>query len=63
MRPRAAYLHGARTGAKARVGVVAVHYLEPALVSRAAPPFEVIIRALEIAGVEFIGENGGGARL
>ena len=44
----------------ARVGVVTVHQLEAGLSQPRRSTIEVIRRALEAAGVEFIDENGGG---
>ena len=46
---------------KARVGVVTVHQLEAGVSQPRHATLEVIRRALESAGVEFIDENGGGA--
>ena len=45
---------------KARVGVVTVHQLEAGIGQPRQATLEVIRRAFEIAGVEFIDENGGG---
>lgn len=45
---------------RARVGVVAVHQLETGVSNPRRATQEVIRRALETAGVEFIDENGGG---
>jgi transcriptional regulator with XRE-family HTH domain len=45
---------------KANVGIVTVHQLEAGISSPRHSTLEVIRRALEAAGVEFIEENGGG---
>ena len=45
---------------KAGVGVVTVHQLEAGMSRPRRATLEVIRRAFEIAGVEFIDENGGG---
>ena len=45
---------------RARVGIVTVHQLEAGISEPRAATLEVIRRALETAGVEFIDENGGG---
>ena len=45
---------------KARVGVVTVHQLESGISQPRQATLEVIRRAFEVAGVEFIDENGGG---
>lgn len=45
---------------KARVGVVTVHQLEAASSQPRPATLDVIRRAFEFAGVEFIDENGGG---
>ena len=45
---------------KAGVGVVTVHQLEAGMSQPRRATLEVIRRAFEIAGVEFIDENGGG---
>jgi len=45
---------------RARVGIVTVHQLEAGLSQPRRATLEVIRRALESAGVEFIDENGGG---
>lgn len=45
---------------KARVGVVTVHQLEAASSQSRPATLDVIRRAFEAAGVEFIDENGGG---
>ena len=45
---------------KARVGVVTVHQLEAGTGQPRKATLEVIRRAFEAAGVEFIEENGGG---
>ena len=45
---------------KARVGVVTVHQLEAGIGQPRQATLEVIRRAFEVAGVEFIDENGGG---
>jgi predicted transcriptional regulator len=44
----------------ARVGVVTVHQLEAGVSQPRRSTIEVIRRAFEAAGVEFIDENGGG---
>jgi transcriptional regulator with XRE-family HTH domain len=44
----------------ARVGVVTVHQLENGLSQPRRATLEVIRRAFESAGIEFIDENGGG---
>ena len=45
----------------AKVGVVTVHQLEAGTSSPRRATLEVIKRAFDKAGVEFIDENGGGA--
>jgi len=45
---------------RARVGIVTVHQLEAGLSQPRRATLEVIRRAFESAGVEFIDENGGG---
>ena len=45
---------------RARVGIVTVHQLEAAASQPRRATLEVIRRAFESAGVEFIDENGGG---
>jgi transcriptional regulator with XRE-family HTH domain len=45
---------------KARVGVVTVHQLESGISQPRQATLDVIRRAFEAAGVEFIDENGGG---
>ena len=45
---------------KARVGVVTVHQLESGISQPRQATLDVIRRAFEVAGVEFIDENGGG---
>jgi len=45
---------------KAHVGVVTVHQLEAAGSQPRPATLEVIRRAFESAGIEFIDENGGG---
>ena len=45
---------------KARVGIVTVHQLEARTSTPRRSTLEVIRRAFETAGVEFIDENGGG---
>ena len=45
---------------KARVGVVTIHQLEAAISEPRSATLDVIRRAFEAAGVEFIDENGGG---
>ena len=44
----------------ARVGIVTVHQLETGVSQPRRATLDVIRRALELAGVEFIDENGGG---
>ena len=44
----------------ARVGIVTVHQLEAAISQPRRATHDVIRRAFEAAGVEFIDENGGG---
>jgi hypothetical protein len=44
----------------AAVGIVSVHPLEAGLSHPRRATVDVIRRALEIAGIEFIDENGGG---
>jgi transcriptional regulator with XRE-family HTH domain len=46
---------------EARIGVVTVHQLEAGISQPRRATIDVIRRALEFAGVEFIDENGGGA--
>jgi transcriptional regulator with XRE-family HTH domain len=46
--------------AKAGIGVVTVHQLEAGTSQPRRATLEVIRRAFETAGVEFIDENGGG---
>jgi transcriptional regulator with XRE-family HTH domain len=46
---------------RARMGIVTVHQLEAEISQPRAATLEVIRRAFETAGVEFIDENGGGA--
>ena len=46
---------------RAAVGIVTVHQLEAGLSQPRRSTLDVIRRALEAAGVEFIDENGGGA--
>src|SRR5258708_37079403 len=46
---------------KARVGIVTVHQLEAGTSQPRSATLDVIRRAFESAGVEFIDENGGGA--
>jgi predicted transcriptional regulator len=46
---------------KARVGIVTVHQLEAGTSQPRRATLDVIRRAFESAGVEFIDENGGGA--
>ncbi|MGB3656948.1 MAG: transcriptional regulator, partial [Pseudolabrys sp.] len=48
---------------RARVGVVTVHQLEAEASQPRRATLEVIRRAFEVAGVEFIDENGGGPGL
>ena len=45
---------------RARVGVVTVHQLEAGISRPRRATLEVIRRAFEVAGIEFIDENGGG---
>jgi transcriptional regulator with XRE-family HTH domain len=45
---------------RARVGIVTVHQLEAEISQPRHATLEVIRRAFESAGVEFIDENGGG---
>ena len=45
---------------RARVGIVTVRQVEAGLTEPRRATLEVIRRALEGAGVEFINENGGG---
>ena len=45
---------------EARVGVVTVRQLEAGVVTPRRATLEVVQRAFEMAGVEFINENGGG---
>jgi transcriptional regulator with XRE-family HTH domain len=45
---------------KAGVGIVTVHQLEAGLSQPRRATLDVIRRALEEAGIEFIDENGGG---
>ncbi len=45
---------------RARVGVVTIHQLEAASNQPRLATLDVIRRAFESAGVEFIDENGGG---
>jgi transcriptional regulator with XRE-family HTH domain len=45
----------------AAVGIVTVHQLEAEISRPRRSTLDVIRRALEVAGVEFIDENGGGA--
>jgi len=45
---------------RARVGVVTVHQLEAGISQPRRATLDVVRRAFEIAGVEFIDENGGG---
>ena len=47
--------------AKARVAIVTVQQLEAGIGQPRWATLDVIRRALETAGVEFIAENGGGA--
>ena len=46
---------------RARVGIVTVHQFEAGLSQPRRATLDVIRRAFEAAGVEFINENGGGA--
>ena len=45
---------------KAGVGIVTIHQLEAGTSQPRRATGDVVIRALEAAGVEFIDENGGG---
>jgi transcriptional regulator with XRE-family HTH domain len=45
---------------RARVGIVTVHQLEAAVSEPRRATLDVIRRAFESAGVDFIEENGGG---
>jgi transcriptional regulator with XRE-family HTH domain len=45
---------------RAKVGIVTVHQLETGISQPRRATLEVIRRALESAGVDFIDENGGG---
>jgi len=45
---------------KAQVGIVTVHQLEAGTSEPRHSTLDVIKRAFELAGVEFIDENGGG---
>jgi transcriptional regulator with XRE-family HTH domain len=45
---------------EARIGIVTVHQLEAGVSQPRRATLDVIRRALESAGVEFIDENGGG---
>jgi transcriptional regulator with XRE-family HTH domain len=45
---------------RARVGIVTIHQLETGLSHPRHATLDVIQRAFESAGVEFIDENGGG---
>ena len=45
---------------RARVGIVTVHQLEAGLSQPRRATLDVIRRAFEAAGIEFIDENGGG---
>jgi transcriptional regulator with XRE-family HTH domain len=45
---------------RARVGIVTVHQLETGVSQPRRATLDVIRRAFESAGVEFIDENGGG---
>ena len=45
---------------RARVGIVTVHQLETGVSQPRRATLDVIRRAFEAAGVEFIDENGGG---
>ncbi len=49
-----------RLAHQAQVGVVTVHQLEAGLSQPRRATLDVIRRAFETAGVEFIDENGGG---
>jgi transcriptional regulator with XRE-family HTH domain len=46
---------------RAAIGIVTVHQLEAGLSQPRRATFDVIRRALQAAGVEFIDENGGGS--
>jgi transcriptional regulator with XRE-family HTH domain len=52
-----------KLAAEAGVGLVTVHQLEAGTSQPRRATLEVIRRALETAGVEFIEENGGGPGL
>jgi transcriptional regulator with XRE-family HTH domain len=45
---------------RARIGIITVHQLETGMSQPRRATFDVIRRAFEAAGVEFIDENGGG---
>jgi transcriptional regulator with XRE-family HTH domain len=45
---------------KARIGIVTVHQFESGVSQARRATLEVVRRAFESAGVEFIDENGGG---
>jgi transcriptional regulator with XRE-family HTH domain len=45
---------------KSGVGIVTVHQLESGISNPRRATLEVIRRAFEVAGIEFIDENGGG---
>ena len=45
---------------KSRIGIVTIHQLEAGTSQPRRATIDVIRRALEAAGVEFIDENGGG---
>lgn len=46
---------------RAGIGIVTVHQLEAGVSQPRRATMEVVKRAFEEAGVDFIGENGGGA--
>ena len=59
--PRFACLEPAGAGAEGARGIVTVHQFEAGLSQPRRATLDVIRRAFEAAGVEFINENGGGA--
>src|SRR5262245_13543144 len=58
-RSRTAFIEPAGTRTEGGVGIVTVHQLEAGTSAPRRATFEVIRRAFERAGVEFISENGG----
>jgi hypothetical protein len=46
---------------EARIGIVTVHQLEAGISRLCHATLDVIRRAFEVAGIEFIDENGGGS--